>query len=99
MGTELLTLCFAVGAVLLAVWCRLRWPGLTPQSHRSLLIHVFGAFMLLRVLLATPDAALSAPRLLAISLVVVIVVGALTYAFLTTLWLLQALTDALRGMA
>ena len=99
MGTELLTLCFAVGAVLLAVWCRLRWPGLTPQSHRGLLIHVFGAFVLMRVLLATPDAALSGPRLLAISLVVVLVVGALTYAFLATLWLMQALADALRGMA
>ncbi len=98
VGAELLVLCFAVGAAVIALWCHVRWPRLTPRSNRRLLIHVVAAFGVLQLVTAAPYGVIGTPRLVAVMLVVALVVGALTYAFLAALWVVQALANALRGM-
>lgn len=87
----------AGGAAALAIWSFLRWPAMAPRKFGGAIVHGILAFGCLQVagsalgLLA--DRSEQAVPLALIALVV----PALTYAFLATLWILRLFAALVKG--
>ena len=97
LATGGLLLTLALGAALLALWSYVRWPGAAPANLRGAILRVLLAFGLLQVGTVPLDAALGASTALAVLAVVGVIVPALTFAFLTALWIMRLFADALKG--
>ena len=93
MPIELFVLAVALGAALLAAWTYVRFPAWAPQRLGRTVVHVAIAFVLLQLapsITSSPVAAFASIFLL--------LLPALVYAFLCTLWLLKFAQQAL-GMS
>ena len=87
----------SLGAALLALWSYLRWPGAAPANLRGAVIRVVAAFCLLQVGALPLGAAAGAPVALAVLALVGVVVPLLSFAFLTSLWIMRLFAEMLRG--
>jgi hypothetical protein len=97
VSSQLYSVVFLVGALALALWTRARFPHLAPAGLRGALIHV-GVTMIAGQLL-TPVALHLFTSSTSVVLVGVFAVAlpALVYTLLAAVWLLQLLSDHLRG--
>lgn len=95
-GGQLL-LAITAGAALLALWCYVRWPSTAPPTLRGAVLRALIALPLLQVAAVTLGAATGRSRELTLLALLVVVLGALTYAFLATLWVFRLFADALKG--
>ena len=87
-GTFMVVL--TLGAGLLALWLHARFPALAPESIGRAIVHAAAAFVLLQT-----AAALGTASLTAFATVVLLVLPALVYALLCTIWILKAAQTAL----
>lgn len=86
-GTFVLVL--AAGAGLLAMWAHVRFPSLAPERLGRTIAHVVTAFALLHVTSALGQSTT------VFAMVFLLVLPALVYALLCTIWLLQHAQTAL----
>lgn len=92
-----LLVAIAVGAALLALWSYVRWPGAAPTSFGGAIVRALLAFGLLQLGVVALEAAVGASPSVVVVAVLGLIVPALTFAFLASLWLLRLFADALRG--
>jgi hypothetical protein len=88
-----------IGLGLVAVWTYLRYPRLRPRSIVAALVHVvvsFGGFALLPMALGLL-LPLAASRELKASVVLALLIPALTYLLLSWVWLLARILQELFG--
>ena len=90
MSSSIFVVALTVGAGLLAMWVHARFPALAPERMGRAIVHAVGAFVLLN--LATQIGAGSAAVFGAIF---VLVLPALVYALLCTLWVIRCAQSAL----
>jgi hypothetical protein len=97
MSPQLYSLLFLFGALALALWTRARFPGLTPAGLRGALFHV--AVTMIGGQLLTPLALhlLTGSQTVVLVGVFAIALPALVYTLLAAIWLLQLLSEHLRG--
>ena len=92
-----LLVAISLGAALLALWSYLRWPGAAPASFRGAVVRVVVAFGLLQIGALPLGAATGASAALAVFTLVGVVVPILTFAFLSSLWVMRLFADMVRG--
>jgi hypothetical protein len=80
----------AVGAGLLALWIHVRFPSLAPERLGRTMVHVVTAFALLKLTALSGEGSTSV-----VANVFALVLPALVYALLCTIWLLQHAQSAL----
>ena len=97
MSNGQLLVAFTLGAAALALWSFVRWPGAAPATVKGAMLRVAIAFVLLQVGSAVLDVGVDAVPSLAVLVVIGVVVPALTYAFLASIWLMKVCTDQMRG--
>jgi hypothetical protein len=97
MGIGGLLLGFAVGAALLALWCHVRWPGAAPANLLGAGLRALLGFVLLQVGVIVLERAVGASTALALLALVGVILPVLTFAFLTSLWVMKLFADALKG--
>jgi hypothetical protein len=97
LGIHGFVLTLAVAAALLALWCHVRWPGAAPATWAAGALRVLAGFLLLQVGVIVLEQAVGISPGMALLAVVGVVVPALTFAFLTSLWVLKLFADELRG--
>ena len=93
MSAELFSVSLGIGAAVLAIWIDVRWPSLAPES----IVHRFLALGASCVLLQL--AAVGFERAMGLSLVanlrsllaLGVLLPAMTFAFVTAVWLLRSL--------
>ena len=90
---------FAVGTAVLALWSYVRWPGAAPATIKGAIIRVALALLLLQVGAAVLGYGVEAAPGFVVAVVVGVVVPALTYAFLASIWFLKLFADQIRGGA
>ncbi len=90
MSNGTFVLALTVGAGLLALWIHVRFPALAPERLPRTLAHVLVAFGLL---LAVPGVGSSATAVLAA--LFLLVLPALVYALLCSIWMLRLFQTAL----
>lgn len=97
MSPQLYSVLFLFGALALALWTRARFPGLTPVGLRGALCHV--AVTMVAGQLLTPLALhlLTGSRTVVLVAVFAVALPALVYTLLAAVWLLQLLSERLRG--
>jgi hypothetical protein len=97
VSPQLYSVLFLFGSLALALWTRARFPHLTPAGLRGALCHV-GVTMIAGQLL-TPLALHLLTGSMSVVLVGVFAVAlpALVYTLLAAVWLLQLLSEHLRG--
>lgn len=83
---------------MLAVWCHVRWPGAAPASLGGAVVRAVLAVGLLHVGLVVLEAAVGSSGELALAAMLGIVLPALTFAFLASLWVLRLFANAFRGL-
>ena len=86
-----------LGAALLALWAYVRWPAAAPRTFRGAVARALVAFALLQLGTLPLDAAAGASLELLVAAVVGTVVPVLTFAFLTSLWVMRVFADNLKG--
>jgi hypothetical protein len=86
-GTFLIVL--TAGAALLAMWLHVRFPSLGPDRMARAVVHAAAAFVLVRVAGGVGDS------LTGFAAVMLLVLPALVYALLCTIWVLQHAQAAL----
>ena len=90
MSKELFVLALAVGAALLAVWTHARFPKLAPERMGKTLLHTGVAFVLLKLTPGLGDSTLAMfPG------VFLILLSALVYGLLCSIWVLKLAQTAL----
>jgi hypothetical protein len=87
----------AAGSALLAVWCYTRWPGAAPKTLGRALVLGLVAFAFLQVALIGMDLTVDTSQRVAVLALLGLVVPALTYTFLASLWVLRLLANTLKG--
>ena len=97
MTTGVLLFATTVGAAALALWCHLRWPGAAPSTIRGAVIRALIGFAALHLSAAVLAWAAEISVGAMIASFVAVIVPVLTFAFLTTLWVMKLFADALRG--
>ena len=90
MSNSTFLIALTVGAGLLAMWVHVRFPALAPERMGRAIVHAATAFVLLKL-----AAAFGAGSLTAFATVLLLVLPALTYALLCTLWILKHAQTAL----
>ena len=89
MSNGIFVVALVTGAALLAGWTYVRFPGLAPERLGRTLLHVVVASVLLRL---SPALGSSLGKF---ALVFLVVLPALVYALLATIWMLQQARVAL----
>jgi hypothetical protein len=92
-----LLLPLALGAALLALWSYVRWPGAAPRSFRGAIVRVVLAFGLLQFGTLPLGAAAGTSTGMVVLAVVGVILPVLTFAFLTSLWIMRLFADSLKG--
>ena len=96
MSSQLYSVVFLLGALVLALWTRARFPHLAPAGLRGALIHV-GVTMIAGQLLTPVALHLFTSSTSVLVGVFAVALPALVYTLLAAVWLLQLLSDHLRG--
>jgi len=96
VSSQLYSVVFLVGALALALWTRARFPHLAPAGLRGALIHV-GVTMIAGQLLTPVALHLFTSSTSVLVGVFAVALPALVYTLLAAVWLLQLLSDHLRG--
>jgi hypothetical protein len=96
-GTAGLLVGLAVGAALLALWCHVRWPGAAPGTLMGAVLRVAVGFALLQAGIVVLDRVVGTSLGVALLALVGVVLPILTFAFLTSLWVMKVFADALKG--
>jgi hypothetical protein len=90
MTVEMLVVCIAVGAGLIALWVNVRFPGLMPWSLPKLLVHLILAFLLVKtvgpLMSAVAGSGVPSPKLTSVFAVAFPV---LVYEFVVGTWLIR----------
>lgn len=86
----------AAGAALLAVWCYVRWPGAAPPTLGGAVVRALIALPLMHVAATILGFATGESWALTMLALLVGVLGALTYAFLASLWIFRLFADAMK---
>ena len=97
MGIHVFVLTLAVAAALLALWCHVRWPGAAPAGFVAGALRLIAGFLLLQLGVLVLEAAVGVSFGMALLAIVGVVVPVLTFAFLTSLWVLKLFADSVRG--
>ena len=84
MLNNMFVVALAVGAALLALWIQTRFPSLAPERFGGTMLHAAIAFALLTF--ATPG---NDASVLTLSGIFLVLLPALVYALLCTLWMLK----------
>ena len=93
MSNEVFVLAVALGAALLAAWTYARFPSWAPEKLGRIVLHVAIAFVILQLV---PGVAGSPAA--AFATIFLLLLPALVYALLSTLWVLKFAQQAL-GMS
>jgi hypothetical protein len=78
----------AIGMALNAIWVHVRFPSLAPETMRSAIVHLIAALALLELVPIALRLGLASDEQLMVALVGV-AFPALTYIFLSSLWLIR----------
>ena len=97
MTSQQLLIAFTIGTAALALWSYVRWPGVAPATMNGAVLRVVIAVALLHGSLGMLKLGIEAFPTLAIVLVVAVVVPVLTFAFLSSIWLMKVCADRMRG--
>lgn len=97
MSTAQLLLAFTVGTALLAVWSHVRWPAVAPTTIKGAMLRVLLALAVLHAGGTMLGAGIDVAPAWGPLLFVAVVVPALTYAFLASIWFMKVLADQMRG--
>lgn len=97
MTASYLLMTFTVGTAALALWSYVRWPGAAPATMKGALLRILISLGLLQVGGVALDIGVEAVPSLALVVLVLAVVPALTYAFLASIWFLKVCLDQVRG--
>jgi uncharacterized membrane protein len=84
MSNGTFVLALAVGAALIAVWIQVRFPSLGPERFGGTMLHAGVAFLILKVIVHLGDSTVST-----FGAVFLVLLPALVYALLCTLWMLK----------
>ena len=90
MSSNAFVCLLSFGSALLALWVHVRFPKLAPEQIGKTLLHTGLAFALLRL----SPGMVESPTM-AIITIVVLVVPALSYALLCSIWMLKHVQTAL----
>ena len=90
MSSNAFVFVLSIGCALLALWVYVRFPKITPEHVGKTLIHAGIAFALLRLMPGTVES-----PVLALITIVVLVVPALSYALLCSIWMLRHVQTAM----
>lgn len=96
-GTAGLLVGLAVGAALLALWSHVRWPQAAPGTLMGAVLRVAVGFALLQAGVVVLDRLVGTSLGVALLALVGVVLPILTFAFLTSLWVLKVFADTLKG--
>ena len=88
---------FTLGAALLALWAYVRWPAAAPRSLAAAVLRALVALALLHVGTVPLDHAVGASTELVVVAVVGTIVPVLTFAFLSSLWVMRLFAQSLKG--
>lgn len=97
MTANYLLMAFTVGTAALALWSYVRWPGAAPATMKGALLRILISLGLLQLGGVALDIGAEAVPSLALVVLVLAVVPALTYAFLASIWFLKVCLDQVRG--
>ena len=98
MTAAALIAAIAVGSAFLAVWSFVRWPAAAPNTIASAVLHAILAFGGLQLAaIGLGRAAISSDRAAELVLIL-LVLPALTYAFLAALWVMRLFAASLKGV-
>jgi hypothetical protein len=90
MSSSAFVFVLSIGSALIALWVHVRFPKLAPENVGKTLLHTGLAFALLRL---SPGMVES--PLMALITIVVLVVPALSYALLCSIWMLKHVQTAM----
>ena len=90
MSNSLFVFMLSIGSALLALWIHVRFPKLAPEHVGKTLLHTGIAFALLRLM----PGMIESP-VIALITIVVLVVPALSYALLCSIWMLRHVQTAM----
>jgi hypothetical protein len=90
MSNSLFVFMLSIGSALLALWIHVRFPKLAPEHVGKTLLHTGIAFALLRLV----PGMIESP-VIALITIVVLVVPALSYALLCSIWMLRHVQTAM----
>jgi hypothetical protein len=90
MSNSLFVFVLSIGSALLALWIHVRFPKLAPEHVGKTLLHTGIAFALLRLV----PGMIESP-VIALITIVVLVVPALSYALLCSIWMLRHVQTAM----
>ncbi len=90
MSNSAFVFVLAVGSALLALWVHARFPKLAPEHVGKTLLHTGVAFALLRLM----PGGVESPAIAFVT-IVLLVVPALSYALLCSIWMLRHVQSAM----
>ena len=90
MSSSMFLVALLVGAAALAMWIHARFPALAPEQFGKTLLHTGVAFALLRLM----PGGVESP-VIAFVTIVLLVVPALSYALLCSIWMLRHVQSAM----
>jgi hypothetical protein len=93
-----LVVSIAVGAAVLALWSFLRWPAAAPRTFAKAILHGILALGTLQLAATGLGVAADTSERAAGLALILFVVPALTYAFLSALWVLNLFAGTLKGV-
>ena len=97
MTSQQLLFAFTIGTAALALWSYVRWPGAAPATMMGAILRVLLAVALLQVGVGGLNMGIAVFPSIGILLVVAVVVPILTFAFLSSIWLMKVCADRMRG--
>jgi hypothetical protein len=99
MSPTIFVLLLALGALVVAVWIDVRFPGLAPDTLRANFVHAAVAFVALTIAPIVIDPLFADGQSLVVQLVALfgILFAVLVYAFLALAWLVKPLASGLPG--
>ena len=97
MTSEELLVVFTIATAVLALWSYVRWPGAAPATMTGAILRVLLAVALLQVGVGGLNMGIEVFPSIGVVLVVAVAVPILTYAFLSSIWLMKVCADQMRG--
>jgi hypothetical protein len=88
----------AAGAAALAIWSFLRWPHAAPKTFGGAIVHAILAFGTLQVVGSALGIVADRSEHAVGFALIALVLSALTYAFLATLWVLRLFAALVKGV-
>jgi hypothetical protein len=98
MNSQVFVLALAIGAGLLALWVEVRFPRLAPAGLVRVFLNIVAALALLHIVDGLLGAIGDHPAL-RFAVVFATALPALTYVFLSSLWVLRLMQSSMTGSA